>query len=82
MARLDGSALDIVISDYRLGGGEDGLAVVAALRQCFGARLPALIVTGDTDPAVIRRMSDERVSIQHKPLNFEALCQRIAALTA
>ncbi len=82
LERLADAEPDIIVSDYRLAGDEDGLAVIGALRSRFGATLPALIITGDTDPAVIRRMSEQRISVQHKPLNLEALRSRIAALTA
>lgn len=82
LALLEGRAPDIIVSDYRLAGAEDGLAVISALRREFSTGLPALIITGDTDPAVIRRMSEQRISVQHKPLNLETLRQRIAALTA
>ncbi|MDD5248359.1 MAG: PAS domain S-box protein, partial [Rhodocyclaceae bacterium] len=81
LPRLGGIAPDIVISDYRLAGAEDGFAVIGALRAAFGSDLPALIITGDTDPAVIRRMTDQHISVQHKPLDLEALRTRIAALT-
>lgn len=82
LLRLDGVAPDIAVSDYRLGGGEDGFDVISALRGAFGAELPALVITGDTDPAVIRRMTEQRISVQHKPLDLNALRTRIAALTA
>jgi CheY-like chemotaxis protein len=82
LPRLDGIAPDIVISDYRLAGEEDGFGVIGALRATFGGDLPALIITGDTDPAVIRRMTEHRISVQHKPLDLDALRTRIAALTS
>ena len=41
-------APDIVVCDYRLGGGETGLDVIEAVRARFGAGLAALVLTGDT----------------------------------
>ena len=81
LARLAGVAPDIVISDYRLAGNETGFEVIASLRTAFGNDLPALVITGDTDPSVIRRMAAEGVRVQHKPLDFEVLMSRIADLT-
>jgi two-component system, sensor histidine kinase len=78
--RLNGTAPDIVISDYRLAGSETGFDVIASLRTAFGSELPALLITGDTDPGVIRRMAAERIRVQHKPLDLEALLSRIADL--
>ncbi len=82
LPRLDGAAPDIVISDYRLAGAEDGFAVIGALRAAFGDKLPAIIITGDTAPAVIRRMAEQGIRVQHKPFELDALRLRIADLTA
>jgi signal transduction histidine kinase len=82
LPRLGALRPDIVISDYRLAGGETGIDVVALFRLRFGSHLPALIITGDTDPAVIRRMAMQRISVQHKPLDLDRLRKKIAELTA
>ena len=79
--RLDGNPPDLVISDYRLAGSEDGFMVVASLRANFNSKLPALIMTGDTDPEVIRRMASEQIVVLHKPLSLDVLRTRIAELT-
>ncbi len=39
---------DLIISDYRLRGGVDGLAVIARLRDLLAADLPAILLTGET----------------------------------
>lgn len=41
-------APDLIISDYRLPGGENGAGVIAALREEFNRDVPALLITGDT----------------------------------
>ena len=82
LARLDGRAPDFVISDYRLAGRKTGFEVVSAVRNVFGADLPALIITGDTDPRVLRRMAGKGVRVQHKPIDIEMLFANIAELTA
>ncbi len=38
----------LVIADYRLEPGETGVAAIDALRQRFGDRLPAIVVTGSS----------------------------------
>jgi signal transduction histidine kinase/CheY-like chemotaxis protein len=78
---LAGTAPDIVVSDYRLTGDENGCDAIAVLREEFGRHLPALIITGDTDPAVIHSIVAAKISIQHKPLDLDALRSRIAELT-
>lgn len=79
---LKDTAPDIVISDFRLSGKENGYDVVEALRAKFGNQLPALIVTGDTNPTIIREMQSRQVSVMHKPLEFDALREKLAELTA
>jgi PAS domain S-box-containing protein len=69
LTALGDEAPDLVISDYRLGAGETGYDVIDALRQRFAAQLPALIITGDTDPALIRSMAEHGIEVQYKPLN-------------
>ena len=82
LARLAGRAPDIVISDYRLTGQKTGFEVISAVRNAFGAEIPALIVTGDTDPKVLRRMTGKGVRVQHKPIDLDVLNANIAELTA
>ncbi len=45
---------DLIVSDYRLRGEENGIRLVARLREEFNAEIPALIVTGDTGPERLR----------------------------
>ena len=70
---LAGRMPDIVISDFRLARGETGFEVIAAAREVFGEKLPALLITGDTDPKLMRSMADRGIVVQHKPLEIEAL---------
>jgi CheY-like chemotaxis protein len=73
-------APDILISDYRLAKGASGYEVIEAARQAFGADLPALLITGDTDPALIRSMADRGVPVVYKPLQMATL--QVAILEA
>ena len=69
LARLGAQAPDIVISDYRLGGGETGIDVIDATRRVFGADLPCLIITADTGPAVSMAMANRNIAVLYKPLD-------------
>ena len=73
LGRLGGQRPELVIADYRLGGGATGVEAIQRVRALFGADLPAVVLTGDTDPAVIRRIAGERLRLLHKPLQVEAL---------
>jgi len=41
---------DLIISDYHLGQGETGIAVIEQLRHRFRAPIPAFLVSGDVSP--------------------------------
>ncbi|MEY4266275.1 MAG: hypothetical protein RIS90_810, partial [Pseudomonadota bacterium] len=69
LAGLGDHRPDLVISDYRLGAGQTGFDVIDRVRQVYGQDVPALIITGDTDPELIRSMAEHGIEIQFKPLN-------------
>lgn len=81
LERLDGLAPDIVVSDYRLDFGYTGVDVIAAVRQEFGEHLPALLVTGDTDPGLLRNLASEGIVVLHKPVDVDHLHAQMAQLT-
>ncbi len=81
LTALGDAAPDILISDYRLGGGQTGLDVIGAARERFGADLPALLLTGDTDPKIIQTLAGTGIPVLHKPLEMAALQNMIAELT-
>jgi CheY-like chemotaxis protein len=62
-----GRVPDVIVSDFRLPE-EDGIAVVARLREKFGRDIPAILVTGDTAPDTILRISQAGFPLLHKPL--------------
>jgi PAS domain S-box-containing protein len=68
----------LLLSDYRLSDGETGYDVIDTARSIFGAGLPVLIMTGDTDPTVIRSMNKHGIKIIYKPLQFDVLQAIIA----
>ena len=82
MSGLADQAPDLVISDFRLGAGETGFDVIERVRERFGIDVPALIITGDTDPVMIRSMAAHDIEVQFKPLkpaDLLALVSRVAA---
>ena len=63
-----GAAIDAVISDMGLPGPDNGIDAIAALRQRYGANLPALLVTGDTSQATLQAAKDRNLVMLHKPV--------------
>lgn len=72
---------DIVVSDHRLALGENGFDVITAVRKAQDADLPAIIITGDTDPKLMASMTKRGVVVLHKPLDMETLQVHIEKLT-
>jgi|GEM_PF-2824479 len=71
---------DLVVTDFHLRDGAGGIAAIAALRRRLGLAVPALIVTGDTEPGRRRVMRDHDLAVLYKPVDARRLRQ--AAATA
>ncbi|WP_049814872.1 ATP-binding protein [Bradyrhizobium sp. WSM2793] len=71
--------VDLIVTDYRLGGGATGQDAIEALCAYIGRSLPAIIVTGDTSPARIKEASASGHRILHKPIAGEQLNEAIVA---
>lgn len=66
---------DILIADYRLGNEETGVDSINAVKAAFCAPIPAIVLTGDTDPDRVREITAHGVKVRHKPLKLEALTE-------
>jgi signal transduction histidine kinase len=64
---------DVVICDYRLRRGENGIKVIEALRDEFNESIPALLITGDTAPEHFREIEASRLVVLHKPIDEDVL---------
>ena len=63
-----GRVPDVIVSDYRLPDDTDGIEVITRLRQKYDRDIPAILVTGDTAPDTILRISRAGFPMLHKPL--------------
>jgi CheY-like chemotaxis protein len=70
---------DILVSDHRLSDGHTGFDAIKAARSQWGADLPAIILTGDTDPNLIRSMSSHDIPVLYKPIRADILQAAICA---
>jgi CheY-like chemotaxis protein len=71
---------DLIVADYRLQGDENGIDVVARLREEFNSQVPALLITGDTGMEQLREAEESGLHVLHKPLNPSRLRALIANL--
>ena len=78
LARCEGARLMLV--DYHLDAGEDGLSLIAAVRERRPG-MPALLVTAETGEAMLARAAAMGVPILPKPVDPQALIAAMAALS-
>jgi len=64
---------DLILSDYRLRGDDNGIDTVCALRESFDRDVPAIILTGDTSPERLRRVKESGLDLMHKPIGVDSL---------
>ena len=70
---------DIILADYHLDG-ENGLEVVARLRERFGAAVPAVLVTADRSTEVRQAAEELDIHVLNKPVKPAALRSLITRL--
>jgi signal transduction histidine kinase len=63
-----GASPDILLSDYRLGGARTGLQVIEAVRARRGEALPACLMSGDIDAALMQTAKAAGLTLLHKPV--------------
>jgi CheY-like chemotaxis protein len=73
-------APDLLICDYRLRDDETGIGVVEAVRHEFNTDVPALLLTAETDPELLRTITASGLAALHKPLREEELNDAIFTL--
>ncbi len=77
--KIGDAPVDLVVADYRLEHGANGLEAIEGLCSHIGRRVPAIIVTGDTSPSRLKEVSASSVRILHKPVTGEELSEAIRA---
>lgn len=64
---------DILISDYRFAEIINWLDLFKEVRRLIACDLPAIIITGDTDPELLGTMAKHGVTVCQNPLKIDAL---------
>lgn len=60
---------ELIISDYRLPNGETGIQAIHKLYEVLQEKIPAVLVTGDTDLKQLREVKDSGIELIHKPIH-------------
>ncbi len=71
---------DLIISDYRLDNKANGVDAIHELRRVLGNPVPAMIISGDTDPALLEKIQSEDFYLLHKPVDIAKLRKVIGTL--
>jgi signal transduction histidine kinase/ActR/RegA family two-component response regulator len=59
---------DVIVSDYRLRDGENGMDTLRQLRAAARLPVPACLMSGDTDPNLMRAARAAGLTLLHKPV--------------
>jgi two-component system, sensor histidine kinase len=73
----------VIVSDYRLADGENGIDAIAAVRQRAGYDIPACLMSGDTDAVLVQCAKEAALTLLHKPVRpakLRSLVRHLAAL--
>lgn len=79
-ARQSAEQIDMVLSDWRLRGQENGIDAVRAVRSVSGESTPAVLITGDTSPDLLKLAHEGGLVVLHKPLQPRQLIRLIKHL--
>ena len=72
-------AVELIISDFGLRGSLNGVDAIAAIRQRWGANLPALLFTGNISKETYALAKNAGLSILYKPAKAESLREAITS---
>ncbi|MBD9665661.1 hybrid sensor histidine kinase/response regulator [Variovorax sp. VRV01] len=72
----------MLLCDYRLAGGEDGLEAGLRLRERFSLEIPLLLITGETSPERLQRARASGMPMLFKPVSAAMLLQAMADLAS
>ncbi len=59
---------DLILSDYRLEENFSGVDAIESMRVCLGRQVPAILISGDTDPKLLDQLKNEDFYLLHKPV--------------
>ncbi len=80
LVRRGAARPDLILADYNLPGGMDGLQVAARLRLHLHRQLPVVILTGDISTGTLRDIAREECVQLYKPVKSSELADVIRRL--
>jgi CheY-like chemotaxis protein len=80
LAKNSTEQIDMILSDWRLRGQENGVEAVRAVRAVSGEATPAVLITGETSPDLIKLAHETGLVVLHKPLQPRQLVRLVKHL--
>ncbi|MEK0083283.1 ATP-binding protein [Benzoatithermus flavus] len=77
-----GQRPDVVLADYRLREHRVGTEAIVKIRERFGAKIPGILVTGETGPECARDAMRHDIAIAYKPVTPDQLGNVLERLLA
>ena len=59
---------DLIICDYRLRDGDNGIVAIKRLQSRYNEHIPAVLITGDTAADRLREAQESGLILLHKPV--------------
>lgn len=76
-----GVAPEVIVADYRLRDGENGIEVIHQLRAAAGQPIPACLISGDTDATLMQAAALASLTLLQKPVRPAKLRSLLRRLT-
>lgn len=73
---------DLIVADYRLRGGANGIDAIARIRSITSENLAAVLVTGDTGADRLREVRESKLTLLHKPVVIAQLAETLSRVLA
>lgn len=74
--------IQVMVSDYRLAAGEDGINAIRRVRAIRGKTLPAILLTGELRDDLRAAAEADGIHVMEKPIASATLLRQLAALRA
>jgi signal transduction histidine kinase len=80
LAKGSSATIDMILSDWRLRGQENGVDAIRAVRAVVGDATPAVLITGDTSTDLLKTAHENGLVVLHKPLQPRHLVRLVKHL--
>ncbi|MCW9034387.1 MAG: PAS domain S-box protein [Rhodospirillales bacterium] len=67
----------LIMADYRLSQGNIGTDAIEAVQKHFNKKIPAIIITGDTEPDRLSIIQSSNFKLLHKPIDHRKMLEAI-----